>query len=83
MQAVTVTDTEQTWVICNLCDEPYRHEPGGGLSVPDECEVCSNPLLLEDSETGFWVSHDDESEIHGPYDSEEKARSQAILLFES
>lgn len=75
---ITVTDTEQTWVICDLCGEPYRHEPGGGITVPEECEVCSNSLALNDAQTGFWFSDADESEIHGPFESQEQAKARAL-----
>lgn len=75
IDGITITDTPQTWIRCDLCSEPYRHEPAGGLSVPDECECCGNSLSLEDAETGFWFSHDEESEIHGPF--EKKVAAEA------
>ncbi len=79
IDGITITDTIQTWVRCDLCGEPYQHEPAGGLSVPDECESCGNSLSLEDSETGYWFSHDDDSEIYGPFDSEENVSAGAEL----
>jgi hypothetical protein len=81
IDGITITDTVQTWVLCDLCSEPYRFAPGGGLSVPDECECCHNELNLEDAKTGYWFSHEDESEIHGPFDTEETARRKAEAAY--
>lgn len=80
LDPITLTDTEQTWVICNLCDEPYRHEPGGGLHIPEDCEVCGNPLGASDREVGFWFSHEDESELHGPFETFDAAEGEALAF---
>ncbi len=78
LDEITLTDTVQTWAICSLCNEPYRDEPGGGLSVPDDCEVCGNSLGDEEREVGFWFSHEDESELHGPFDTLDAAEGEAL-----
>lgn len=62
---VEVTDTPQSWAACSLCEESYREEPAGGLTLPDACEACGSALLAP--EYGYWYSEVEDFHIFGPF----------------